>query len=221
MRLLIEFIILLIILGLIFLAVFGDWLLENIGARVLRTDVDINKVKFSSTGLVFRLYGINLPKKNIIISTGKISLFPPRLEFYGLKIKNEILLGERSFSIDISRHRNWEISVLFKGVDLSRLGYGFKKGELSGTVDGIYIRGNCELYGVLSIKNIGFLDLDGEFLGISFRDLEELSRIYNGKLELDFTYNGPIGKIDEFYRYMPGRKTMGLVKTYLLKKVLK
>lgn len=221
MRLLIEFSVLLIILCFIFLSIFGDWFLEKIGTRLLDTDVDINRVKFSPIELVFTIYGINLPDKNIIIPTGKIFLFPPRLEFYGLIVKDRISLGERDFSMDIWRHRDWKISVLFKKVALRRLGYGFKKGEISGTVDGNYTRGNCKLYGLLNINNIGFMDLDGEFLGISFRDIEELSRACDGKIELDFTYNGPLGELDKLYRYKPGRRTMALVNTHLLRKVLK
>lgn len=221
MKSLIEIFIFLIILILIVLSIWGGWLLENISTHILQSDVDINQVRFIPHRLEFKLYGINLPEKDILIPTGRIFLFPPRLEFYGLKVMDKILLGERGFSVSVTRRKYWEINLLFKGVDLGKLDYGFEKGGLSGVVDGIYTGGNCEFYGVLYLKDIIYSDSDNVFLGISSDELKELIEIYNGKLELDFTYKGPIGEITELYRYRPGKKTMGLVKRYILKKVFR
>lgn len=221
MKLLFKFIILLIILALVVLSVWGEWLLEKAGAYIFQTTVDINKVKFMPHRLIFNLYGINLPEKNILIPRGAIFLFPPRLEFYGLKVMGRILLAENGFSLNVSRHKYWEISVLFKGLDLSKMDYGFTKGVLSGTVDGIYSKGNCELYGVLYLNNIIYSGTNGGIMGISPDEFKKIIETRNGSLELDFTYKGPIGGLTELYRYRPGKKTLALIKTYLIEKVKK
>lgn len=220
MRLLIKIFILLIVFILIVLSIWGEYLLEGIGSKILGTPIDINRLKFLPHKLIFKLYGINMPEKYILFLAGTISLFPQRLEFYGFKFMDKILLGQKDFSLCVSRHNGWEINGFFKGVDLTKLDYGFKKGEINGSVDGIYNSGNCEFYGILYLNNIIYSDSGGNFLGISADELRELIEKYNGRLELDFTYKGPINKVDELYRYKPGRKTIGLIKTYLLKKVV-
>lgn len=216
MRLLIKIFVLLIILILIILSILGEYLLEGIGSKILGTPLDINQVKFLPHKLIFKLYGINMPEKYVLFPAGMISLVPPRLEFYGLKCMDKILLGGKGFSLFITRHNGWEINVFFKGVDLGKLDYGFKKGEINGSVDGIYSGGNCELYGTIYLKNIIYSDSGGNFLNISPDELRELIELYDGQLELDFTYKGPVNKIDELYRYRPGKKTMGLIRKYFV-----
>lgn len=216
MRLLIRIFILSTTLVVVFLSIWGGWALERIGTYILQTPVDINRVKFIPHRLVFRLYGIDLQEKYILIPSGTISIFPPGLQLSGLKVRDKILLGERGFSVDISRHRDWEIGVLFSGVDLGKLGLGFKKGELRGHVDGIYAEGNCELYGVLNLNNIIYSDTDSEILGISSSEFQKIIDTKGGNIELDFTYNGPVNEITELYRYRPGKKTLALIKKFLL-----
>lgn len=220
MRSLIRIFVLLIIFILVFLSVWGGWALEKIGTYILQTQVDIDHVKFTPHRLVFSLYGINLQEKYILIPKGTISLLPPGLELYGLKVEDKILLGENGFSVTVTRHGDWEIGVLFKGIDLGKLGYGFKKGQLRGTIDGIYRKGNCELYGILSLNSIVYSDTDNEFLGITSSEFQKMIDEHSGKLELDFTYNGAINGLADLYRYKPGKKTFTLMKEYLLRKIL-
>lgn len=220
MRLVIRIFVILIILVLVFLGIWGGRALEKIGTYILQTPLDINHVRFIPHRLMFKLYGIDLPEKNIFIPLGAISVLPPRLELNGLKIKDKIILGGRNFYINISRHRNWEISVLFKGVDITKFDYRFRKGEIGGFVEGVYVEGDCKLYGVLNLKNIIYSDTGSSFLGISSSEFQKIIEIYKENLVLDFAYNGPLNEITELYRYRPGKKTFALLKRYLIEKVL-
>lgn len=219
MRLLIRFFVLLIILALVFLSIWGGWTLEKIGTYILQTPVDINRVKFIPHRLVFKLYGVNLPEKDILMPLGNISLFPPRLQLHGLKIRDKTLLNEKGFLFEISRSKNWDISAMFKGVNLSRLGYGFQKGQVSGVVNGYYISGNCRFYGIVELRDVIYSSSNGGFLGISSSEFQEIIDTKNGNIELDFTYNGPIDGLMDLYRYKPGKKTFTLIKEYLLGKI--
>lgn len=221
MKLLIRLFLLLVIVLLFVLMVWGKPILEGISSHVLKTPVNINKAKFVPYKLTFELHGINIPKKNLIIPSGTIRLVPPRLEFYGLKFMDNIILDTKQFSVSISLYKHWEINALFSGIDLSKLNYSFKKGELSGTIDGTYAKRNCEFYGLVNLSNIIYSDRDAVILGMSSEELEDIINARNGHIELDFAYRGPIDKMDELNRYAPGRKTMALIKTYVVDKIFK
>lgn len=220
MKLLIKIFFILIIIIIIALYLWGDFFLEHVGSYALRTPLDIREVRFLPHRFIFKLYGINLSEKRIFIKEGVLSLIPLRGEFYGLRLADKILLRERNFSLDISRHNGWEINLFFKGVDISKFNRGFEKGKVNGTVEGVYSRGNCALYGILYLNNIVYSDSEESFLGISSEDLKKLIEIQGGHLELDFTYKGPINEFDQLYRYKPGRKTMNLIKKYIVDKFL-
>lgn len=218
MKSLIKYFILVIILIGVLLSIWGGPALEKTLTYILQTQVDISRAKFAPHRFMFKLYGIDMPEKDILITLGTLSLFPIRVELYGLKIEDKIILGPKDFWVDISRHRGWEINGLFKGVDLGRMDYGFVKGEIRGAIEGVYMGGNCKFYGTLQLRNIIYSDTNGRFLGIPSGEFKKIIDIYNGNLELDFTYSGPLNGIDELYRYRPGRKTLALIKRYLLSK---
>lgn len=221
MRLLIKLFLFFLILILIAMYFRGDFFLEKAGTYILNTTVEISKVKFIPRRFAFKLYGIDLPKKNILFPTGSVFLFPPKLELYGLKFKDKILLNKKNFSGEIFWRNNWQVGILFKGVDLTKFGHGFEKGVVSGTIDGSYTGGNLGFYGLFHLNEISYSDSESSFLGISSEEFQKLIDMHNGHLELDFTYKGPIDKIDELYRYRPGKKTMSLVRDYLIQNLQK
>lgn len=219
MRLLIRSFILLVVVILIILTLWGGLILEKVGSHFLDTSININRFKFIPYKVRFYLYGINLAEKDIIIPVGTISFIPPKIEFYGLRFANNIILSEKKFSAYISLHRNWEVDIFFKDIDLNKLDYRFKNGIASGHINGIYTNRNCEFHGMLKMDKLVYSDSETVFLSISSKELDELIKTHNGTLELDFTYKGPVDEINELHRYMPGRKTIGLVRDLLLNKI--
>lgn len=220
MKLLIKIFFLLAIVLFTILIIWADPILEKAGSRILNTPVKINQVRFSPAKLCFELYGIDIREKNILFPSGELHLILPGLKLHGLKLMENIL-GEKNFCMEISRHRNWEINIFVKGADLSRAGFGFEKGEISGDIEGIYRDGSCILSGIMRLKNVVFSDTDSEFLGMSAEEFEEILKIYKGEVELDFTYRGPPDEIDNPSNYSPGRKSINLLAAIAIVKLSK
>lgn len=219
MKSLIKLFFFLVIICVICLIVWARPVLEKIGSRALNTNVRIKQARFIPYKLMFEIYGISLPKKDTLIPSGKLRLIPLKLELYGLKLNNRILLREKNFFIELLWQKGWKINITLNQADLSKFGYGFKRGKVSGDIAGIYSRGNCAFSGLLRFKDLVYADSDNEFLGMTADEFEEIIDAYNGQIEMDFNYNGPFDEIDNLTHYSPGRKTIQLLAAMVAKKI--
>jgi hypothetical protein len=193
-------------------------LFENLGSRILKTKVEIKSVEFIPYKLAFRLINIKVPKENIFIPEGMFYLIPLNLELYGVKARNTIDLKKESFTMKIYRKWGWKFDVFVKDIDLKKFDSGIKKGFLNGHISGKYGK-KVNFYGLVTINNIVLAEGQDEFFGIPSFDVENIVKKYNGKIELDFTYNGPVSDVNNLTRYKPGTKTMRVIKTYLLQNI--
>lgn len=211
---------LMLLMGVLVL-VFFLWpgpILERIGTYLLNTPVKIDKAWYGRYK-GFKLRGIGLHEKGVFFKSGAINIIPPALELSGLKLTDKIILDEKKFYAKIIRKKNWDVTILLRDVDLSKFEYGFEKGKADADIGGICKEGICDVYGILRLEKIVYSDSNSSFLGISSEEFQKLMEDNNGKIELDFTYKGPLDGLDSVSNYSPGRKTFQLVASIVMQKM--
>lgn len=208
--------IIVIVLAFVF---FGKQILETVGTYVIKTEVNINNVKFIPYKFLFRLNGIEIKSKKVFFPTGTVSLFPLNMHFNGINFDNNIL-SEDDFFIDILRHDAWEIEISFQNLKLNKIDKSFIKGSVKGNISGKYNGIMLFLSGIFYINNIVYTGGGVDFLNISKEEVMDLIEKHDGNLQLDFTYKGPIEGMDNINNYKPGAKTMQLIGSYIVRRIL-
>ena len=219
MKLLIKIFIAVIILLLLLMAISYFWggsLLEKAGSILLGENIIINRVYFTPRRLSFVMKKISVPGKNIYFPQGVLRLFPLCQECRGLRFGDKVFLSPGEFSFSICRGGGWRVAAVLDNIALSRLDQKFGPGEVRGKIKGGYDKGQLDLYGVVHLSNLSYNGAPVSFLDISPEMLQDLLQDSGGQLSLDFIYQGPADTMDELYRYRPGRKTLDLIKRYIV-----
>jgi len=218
MKSLIKLFLILLIIIFTIIVIWRKPIFENLGSRILKKKVVISSVNFIPYKLAFKLIDIKIPKEGIFVPEGIFYFIPLKLNLYGVKVQNIIDLKKENFNIQIYRKWAWKFDIFVKNLDLKKFDNGIKKGILNGHINGQY-GGKVNFYGLVTIDNIVLTEGRDEYFGIPAFDAENIIEEYKGKIELDFTYNGPFSEINNLTRYKPGTKTMRVLKTYLLKNI--
>jgi len=220
MKLVIKAILLIMVLVITALLIWAKPIIETIGTRLADTQIKIEKVRFVPLTLSFKMKGISIPSEEIFFPKGTINLIPLRVTVKGIKARYPINIDEKNFSVRISRKIGWSIDARIKDYDLTKIAasYGVKKGKVNGTVQGAYKKNTLSLNGFIVLDGI-VVEETQEIFGLTSEDIKSILKQKKGRIEMDFTFNGPPDKLDNWTYYQPGKKTLGLISIYLAKKL--